>query len=92
MIYRAPRRFDVLSVQEYVAIRFAADAKASLRLIHIDEEESLKAPLSLDIALYLPTLARYRAAYGWQSLFHEKPKDRDATQRRLDDTVKRLFE
>lgn len=91
MIYRAPRPFDVIGEQEYVAIRFSAGAPTSLPLIHVDKEESLEAPLTLDVARYLPTVARYRAAYGWQSLFHEKPKDRDATARRLDDTVKRLF-
>jgi len=91
MIYRAPRRFDVLSEQEYVAIRFAPDSNASLPLIHVDEEESTRADLSLRIEEYLPTLARYRATYGWQSMFHKQQRGGDRLKSQLDATVSRLF-
>lgn len=91
MIYRAPRRFDVISEREYVAIRFAPDSSGPLPLIHVDEEESLDMPLKIQVEQYLVTLARYRAAYGWQSLFHQRSKDAKATESRLNETLQRLF-
>ena len=91
MIYRAPRTLDTIGEQERVVIRFSPDAPAALPLVHIDDEESMQAVLTLDVESYIPSLARYRAVYGWQSLFHEKPAPRDETRRRLDAIIERIF-
>lgn len=89
-IYRTARPFDVLSNTERVAIRFAIDSNASLPLVHVDEEESLQEELSINVETYLPTLARYRAAYGWQSIFHKRRPDAE-TKARIEDMLPRLF-
>jgi hypothetical protein len=90
-IYRAPRRFDVLSDTEFVGMRFSITAEQPLRLVHIDEDDAMEAELKLGVEQYLPTLARYRAVYGWQSLFHDKSPAANETKSRLDATVARLF-
>jgi hypothetical protein len=90
-IYRAPRPFDVISNTERVGIRFALDSNESLALIHVDEEESIEAELSLGIEKYLPTLARYRAAYGWQSIFHRKGRVGDDAKARIEAIILRIL-